>query len=61
MANPRRRHTNTRGRLRRTHWKLDLVSLSRCDQCQAPRLPHHACPSCGSYRGRKVLEVKTEG
>ncbi|NLC53813.1 MAG: 50S ribosomal protein L32 [Firmicutes bacterium] len=60
MANPKRRNTKTRGRLRRTHWKLKLAALSRCEQCQAPRLPHHACPSCGSYRGRKAVEVKTQ-
>lgn len=37
MANPKKRSTRTRGRLRRTHWKLKLVTLSRCDQCQAVR------------------------
>jgi len=61
MANPKHRHTSTRGKLRRTHWKLKLAALSRCEQCQAPKLPHHACSSCGSYRGRKVFEVKTKG
>ncbi|HBL37355.1 MAG TPA: 50S ribosomal protein L32 [Firmicutes bacterium] len=60
MANPKHRHSSTRGKLRRTHWKLKLGALSRCQQCQAPKLPHHACPSCGFYRGRKVVEVDTK-
>ena len=57
MANPKKGAPEPAD-ARRTHWKLKLVTLSRCDQCQAPRLPHHACPSCGSYRGRKVMEVE---
>ncbi|MCL6451858.1 MAG: 50S ribosomal protein L32, partial [Acetobacteraceae bacterium] len=25
-------------------------------QCHEPKLPHHACPKCGYYAGRKVVE-----
>ena len=30
-----------------------------CPACGAPIQTHRACPSCGTYRGRKVLSVDT--
>ncbi|MFN2133939.1 MAG: 50S ribosomal protein L32 [Anaerolineae bacterium] len=45
-----------RGR-RRAHDALKLATLVECPQCQAKRLPHHVCPSCGYYRGVQVVEV----
>jgi len=24
------------------------------------RLPHHACPDCGTYKGETVFEVESE-
>lgn len=41
--------------------KLDnLVNLTDCkeDGCNAKHLNHHACPECGKYRGRQVLNVE---
>ncbi len=58
MANPKRRHSNTRTRLRRAHDFLKLKSLSQCPQCAAPRLPHRVCSACGYYRGRQVVTIK---
>ena len=28
-----------------------------CSQCRSPRLAHKACPVCGTYRGREVLQI----
>ena len=58
MANPKRRHSNTRTRLRRAHDFLKIQSVSKCPQCGAAQLPHRVCPSCGYYRGRQVLTIK---
>ena len=58
MPLPKRRHSNQRTRLRRTHYKLDPPTVSECPRCHAPAQPHHACPSCGYYKGRLVMEVK---
>ncbi len=33
-------------------------SLSVCPQCKSPKLPHVACPVCGTYNGRQVVEVE---
>ncbi len=32
------------------------VNLTTCSECGAKRLTHHACPECGKYRGRQVIE-----
>ncbi|OGW75949.1 MAG: 50S ribosomal protein L32, partial [Nitrospirae bacterium RIFCSPHIGHO2_02_FULL_40_19] len=28
-----------------------------CPKCQEPILSHRTCPSCGSYRGKKIIDV----
>ncbi|MDZ4723757.1 MAG: 50S ribosomal protein L32 [candidate division Zixibacteria bacterium] len=59
MPLPKRRHSRTRGRKRRTHWKLETVNVSSCPNCSQAKLPHHICPHCGFYRGRSVIAVKS--
>ncbi len=60
MANPKRRHSNTRTRLRRAHDFLKVRSLTKCTQCGAPVLSHRVCPACGYYRGKQVIVRKTK-
>ncbi|MAI87298.1 MAG: 50S ribosomal protein L32 [Candidatus Marinimicrobia bacterium] len=57
MALPKRRQSKSRGRKRRTHYKSKLVSTTKCPQCNAIKMPHHACPDCGYYRGRPVISA----
>jgi large subunit ribosomal protein L32 len=40
---------------RRAHHKLENPTLSVCADCKAPKLSHTACPSCGKYKGKKVV------
>jgi len=61
MANPKRRHSNSRTRLRRTHDVIRLKSLSKCSNCGASILPHRICPECGYYRGRQFVILKAKG
>ncbi len=58
MGNPKRRHSRSRGRKRRTHWKLDAPTLTSCPQCHEPVRPHHVCLNCGHYAGRSAVEVE---
>lgn len=58
MPNPKRRHSKTRGRKRRTHYKATVPSMSECPNCHAKKLPHRACPSCGYYNGRSIVVPK---
>ncbi|HOB23049.1 MAG: 50S ribosomal protein L32 [Firmicutes bacterium] len=60
MAVPKQRHSKARGAKRRTHWKLHGPGLVACPQCHKPKLQHRICPSCGFYRGSKVLEQTAE-
>jgi len=34
--------------------------MSECPNCHEPKLPHRACPHCGMYKGREVIEVAEE-
>ena len=58
MALPKRRHSKSRGRKRRAHWKLDVPRLVLCPQCKQLKLPHRVCGFCGYYGGRQVVEIK---
>jgi large subunit ribosomal protein L32 len=57
MPNPKRRHSNRRTAKRRAHDALKPRGLAECPNCGAMKLPHRACPSCGYYKGREVIEV----
>jgi large subunit ribosomal protein L32 len=58
MPNPKRRHSTRRTALRRAHDFLTAVGVSECPNCHEKKLPHRACPKCGAYKGRAVLDVK---
>jgi large subunit ribosomal protein L32 len=57
-ALPKQRVSRARQGERRAHLRLTLPQLVACPQCKRPRLAHHACPNCGTYRGRQVLFPK---
>lgn len=57
MPNPKHKHSKSRRDKRRTHKKLSLPGFVLCPQCREPKLPHHVCLSCGTYKGRDVIEV----
>jgi len=57
MANPTHRHTRARRDKRRASWKLSSPNIMLCPDCQEPKLPHRVCMSCGTYNGKKIIEV----
>jgi large subunit ribosomal protein L32 len=59
-ALPKRKLSKGRSARRRSHMALQPVQLVPCQQCHALHRPHHVCPACGTYRGRKVIEVKSK-
>lgn len=67
MANPKKKHTRMRTGMRRaSNWRIESTSLSKCTQCNSPKLSHQICPQCGFYNGelilpRKVKSKKEEG
>ena len=60
MPNPKRRHSKSRSRKRRTHDALDRVQLATCPNCGNKKLPHRVCSRCGFYGGRMVIKVKEQ-
>jgi large subunit ribosomal protein L32 len=58
MPLPKRKTSKSKRDKRRTHKKIDAPNMTQCPQCGDARLPHHACPACGTYKGKTVIEVE---
>lgn len=58
MANPKKKHSKARTRTRRSVYynSLSKPETMECPNCGNAKLLHRACPTCGEYRGRKVVE-----
>lgn len=59
MAVPKRKHSNARTGSRRAHDGKKAIQLTKCPQCSTPVPTHTACPNCGHYMGRQVVEVES--
>lgn len=51
----RMRHTRAHTANRRSHHALKSPALTECE-CGAMRQRHQACPKCGRYKGRVVVD-----
>ena len=60
MAVPKSRTSKAKRDKRRSHDALIAPSRSLCPRCNAPKLPHRVCASCGWYRDRMVIETDEE-
>jgi large subunit ribosomal protein L32 len=60
MAVPKRKLSKSRKRLRRGHHSAKGIPTQACPKCGAPRLSHRVCPTCGFYRGKKVMKSGDE-
>jgi large subunit ribosomal protein L32 len=58
VAVPKKKLSKSRRDKRRAnHDRMDHPAVSNCRQCGAPARPHMACPECGTYRDRQVIDV----
>ncbi len=57
MAVPKRKMSRSNTRSRRAQWKATAPALAPCNNCREMKLAHVACPNCGTYNGRDVLDV----
>jgi len=53
----RMRSTRSHTGNRRSHHALEGARLSKCANCGAAHKSHSICMNCGSYNGRKVLDL----
>ncbi len=58
MAVPKHKKSKSKKNMRHAHYKATPVDTSSCPECGEAKLPHRACPACGAYKGRKVLDVE---
>ena len=59
MPVPKKKTPRSRLGKRRSHQRMHAPKLNTCPQCHSPRLPHHVCPNCGTYKGREAIEIGT--
>ena len=52
----RMRANHSKTRMRRSHSAIAGVRLSKCE-CGSLRVAHRACPQCGKYNNRVVVDV----
>jgi large subunit ribosomal protein L32 len=57
MPHPKRKISKTRRDKRRTHYKATAASTMSCPNCGSAKLKHAACPSCGYYNGRMIINI----
>jgi large subunit ribosomal protein L32 len=59
MSVPKKRRTRSSVGKRQSHDSLKKIKVSKCPKCDDPILSHTACKNCGTYKGKKVLKIKT--
>jgi len=57
MPVSRQRHTHARRDRARVHHQLKVKKMVACTNCKAKILPHIACPKCGYYKGKEVIDT----
>ncbi len=61
MAVPKKRTSKRRKGNRRAHDFLQhTAAVTYCDHCGEPKLMHHVCAACGTYRGLQLLPSKLD-
>lgn len=60
MPVPKRKKAKQRTRSRKAQWFAEATEAPKgiCPQCKKAKLPHRACPTCGTYAGRQVINVE---
>ncbi len=60
MPVPKRRKSKSRGGMHLAHYHLTEPNTIYCPNkaCGQPMLPHRACPACGQYKGKQVINVE---
>jgi large subunit ribosomal protein L32 len=57
MAVPKKRTASSKRRMRRSHHARRPLKLMTCPRCKHSIISHVACPYCGTYQGRQVIDV----
>lgn len=67
MIGPKKKITKSQRNKRHSTWEgLQIKKLmkkynpAKCDNCGASKLPHRVCSSCGYYKGKQVITIKSK-
>ncbi len=58
MPNPKRRHSHARTRTRRAHDALKTPQFYTDGDTGEAKMPHRIDAKTGTYKGRKIIDVK---
>lgn len=57
MAVPKRKKSRANTRHRKAQWmRTPAPTVATCPRCKSPTRPHVVCSTCGTYKGRQVVE-----
>jgi len=59
MANPKYKTSKSKRNSRRSHHALKPRLGVTCPNCGSIKLSHSVCESCGHYKGKQVISVKS--
>lgn len=59
MAVPKKKTSQSRRDMRRSHHALGSNPSHECPSCGELKRPHNVCPSCGQYKDKEVVAKKT--
>jgi large subunit ribosomal protein L32 len=59
MPVPKKRTSKSKKNMRRSHDRVAAPGMSVCANCGSIKHPHSVCESCGHYRGKQVVEPKS--
>lgn len=58
MGLPSKKRTPRSRDDRRSHHALKAISTKKCSKCGENVLAHRACPNCGTYKSKAVVNVE---
>lgn len=61
MPVQKRRKSAAKRDSKRAQWmrSVKVPTVQHCPRCQAAKVSHRVCMSCGHYDGQKVIDVET--
>lgn len=59
MAVPKKKVSQSRRNMRRSHDRLHVTSSNVCGNCNSAKASHQMCSQCGFYKGVLIKAPKT--